>query len=424
MRYLTIPALLLLSLAIASAQDTKEKQQETGKKVWTPPLDDAEKSFLPHIEDIGRCVPPNMRRDKIVDLGNRARGQEAKVRKELLKYAFDTVSEHLRTEFDYTVREACPGAISEIAAADASGEIKKLAVTELTKALKADKKNTVRAAAASYLAVLGAKEARSALIDALKNDRWSIVRAACIDAIAKLSLKEEIPALREALANDAHSIVRKSAASALTDFKDKESTELFIKGLKDPFSSVRTACCNALEIMPSPKALPALADLTKDGKEGVRDAAVKALAKLKEPGAVKALEGVLRPDEFESVRRSAINSLEEIGTKEAIDVIASKGLTDPDFQTKLTAIEAVCKLNDERGISALLAALKEQYQFRRVSSIELTVKHQIKDQRVLKALQELSKNDSSEEVKKKAKEALDKLRDSNKTSSWVTKMPI
>jgi HEAT repeat protein len=396
---------LLFVCTIAIAQESKEKPAEPEKKVWTPPLEKVEEAFLNGVDDIDRCVEAPLRRDRIVNLSNLVRGFKGGIRRELLRYAFDRVSEHVRTEVDYKVREACPEAITEIALADVSGEIKKSACAELVKALKADKKNVVRAATASYLSVLGEKEAGSALIEALKNDRWSIVRAACVDAIAKLALTEAIPTLREALANDHYSAVRAAAAAALANFKDKESAELFIRGLKDPFSSVRIACCKAVEVMPSKDALGALSDLTKDEKEQVRDAAVKALGKLKEPGAVKVLEEVIRPNESEYVRESAINALAEIGTKEAIEVLASKGLTDSEFQCRVATITALCAAKDDRGITALLEGFKEQYVYRRIDCIGLVIKHQIKDDRVLEALQELSENDSSEDVRKKAKEA-------------------
>jgi HEAT repeat protein len=404
---------LLSVCTVAVAQEDKKKPQEGGKEVWVPPLTKEEKDFLNGVDDIGRCVTASMRRDMIVNLSNRTRNiRKDSVRNELIRYAFDKVSERLRTEVDYTVRAVCPEAITQIAFADVSGEIGRLAFAELLNALKTDKKNVVRAACAGYLAELGEKkEVSPALIEALKNDRWSIVRAACADAISKLAVTDAIPALREALANDRYSTVRKAAAIALTNFKDKDASKLFIKGLKDPFSSVRIACCNALETMPARDALLPLSELTKDAKERVRDATVRALGKLKEPGAVKVLEEVISRDESEYVRESVINALLEIGTKEAIEVIALKGLTDSEFQCRVTAISALCVLKDDRGIPALLESLnKEQVVSHRISYIELAEKLQIKDQRVLKTLQDLSQNDSSEDVKRKAKEALEKLR--------------
>jgi HEAT repeat protein len=401
-----VPIFLLFVCTIAIGQDSKEKPREGERKVWDPPLNTEEKGFLDTVDDIGRCVTASMRRDRIVNLSNLARGYKSSFRKELLRYAFDKVSERLRTEVEYEVRKACPEAISQIAAADASGEIKGLAVEELLKALKTDGKNVVRAACAGYLAELGEKGVGTALIEALKNDRWSIVRAACADAISKLAVTEAIPALREALENDRYSTVRKAAAIALTNFKDKDASKLFIKGLKDPFSSVRIACAKALETMPAKDALLPLSELTKDKKDGVRDAAVRALGKLKEPGAIKVLEEVISQDESESVRQSVIDALFETGTKKAIDVIASRGLADPEFQCRFAAITALCKLKDDRGISALVESLnKEQVVFRRIACIELAKELQINDPRVLEALEKVSQEDSSQDVRKKAKEA-------------------
>ncbi|MFH1423181.1 MAG: HEAT repeat domain-containing protein [Planctomycetota bacterium] len=411
MRYILVLFFTAIIFSVSFAQESEkpeENESPKSEKIWIPPLEETEERFLDNVYVIDKCVTVKMRKEHIVHVGNLCEGNKGKFRKEILKEAVDKVSEHLRTEIDYSVRIVCPESITKIAIADTSGEITKTAVTELISALKKDKKNIVRAAAAAYLAELGDKDAGTALIEALQNDLWSVVRSVCVEAIDKLSIKDAVPVLREALANDAYSSVRAAAASALAKFEDTESINLFIKGLKDPFSSVRIACCKALEQVPSNEAFQSLSELTKDKHELVREAVAAPLGKIKTSESVAVLESML-DDVFEFVRESVIVSLAEIGTEEAKTLLAAKGLKDPNYNCKLKAISGLCNLKDERGYEAILNTLKDKYPFQRISAIELIKELNLNESKIIAALQEITKNDESEAVVVKAVEVLNEL---------------
>jgi HEAT repeat protein len=236
-----------------------------------------------------------------------------------------------------------------------------------------------------------------------------------VDSLKKIKDPSCIPALRKALEKDSYSTVRSDAAAALVAFEDRDALPLFIKGLKDGWSNVRLACVRALAKFGSKEAIKPLVERLSDKKDSVREQAAIALGEMAGASVLPALAKTAG-DEYETVRESVYNAITEIGrrhrsaAKQAADILAEKGLSDKIFNPKMSAVRGLLQLKDSRGTDALLEALKEKYEFRITSAIQLGVEEKVKDPRFLKALEDLVKSDKTPPiVKEKAAEARKEL---------------
>ena len=440
----------------AFAQEKKPEKQETphvfNHPDWTYP-NKTEDRLVQVVEDMEKCVEGHLRRALIYNAGEIAKNGRAVIRQSIIDWTLDKVIFRLEGDFDFSVREVCPEALSKICdkekitglmahltserkkniaeeleklpwledpekvKKDVEGQIGK-AKKALLKALSEDKKNSVREKCAGYLPDISVDaETVKALIDALLKDGWSIVRIQAVDSLKRIKDPSCIPALRKALEKDSYSAVRSDAAAALVAFEDKDALPLFIKGLKDGWSNVRLACMRALAEFGGKEAVNPILERLSDKKDVIREEAAIVLTRI---GDATALVKLVKAsgDESETVRESVYKAVAEIGkrdksvAKKAADVLAEKGLTDKVSNPKMAAVQGLLQLGDKRGIAALVKILKEGYPFWKLSAIDVAVKENVKDPEMLKALDDLAKSDKTPPmVRQKAKEAHDKLKE-------------
>jgi HEAT repeat protein len=104
-------------------------------------------------------------------------------------------------------------------------------------------------------------------------------------------------------------------------------------------------------------AVEPLSAALKDEEWDVRQAAARALGKIKDPRAVKPLIAALKDEKWD-VRQAAAEALGEIGAPAVEPLIAT--LKDKDSDVRQAAAEALGKIGDAHAVEPLIAALKDK----------------------------------------------------------------
>jgi len=187
------------------------------------------------------------------------------------------------------------------------------------------------------------------------------------DALMKLKLIRRPEASRAAAAslNDAEPGVRVAAAHALTSAPSSDANVL-IPLLQDKLEFVRREVAYALGESGSRDAIAPLTKLLAADKEmSVRAAAAVALGRIKDESAVIALAKAIderapnkKAEEYEFVRRAAVESLGEIRSPAGVEVLVS-ALTNEgnSLDTRRAAAMALGKIGSNSAVPALQAAL-------------------------------------------------------------------
>lgn len=149
------------------------------------------------------------------------------------------------------------------------------------------------------------------LCQALGDKSWRVRKAALDVILRRHPLKGLIPRLIRALASEDNAGLRNASAEALTRIGSDSVSELII------------------------------ASQAKD--VDLQKFAIDVLGEIGDRGAVPALVRAL-DDEDENVRGAAAEALGKIGSLEAIDALWKKALTTYDLLSKLSALEALAKL--------------------------------------------------------------------------------
>ena len=188
------------------------------------------------------------------------------------------------------------------------------------------------------------------------------------DALMKLKLIRRPEASRAAAAslNDAEPSVRVAAAHALTSAPSGDAANALIPLLQDKLEFVRREVAYALGESGSREAIAPLTKLLAADKEmSVRAAAAVALGRIKDESAVIALAKAIderapnkKAEEYEFVRRAAVESLGEIRSPAGVEVLVSVLTTEGNsLDTRRAAAMALGKIGSNSAVPALQAAL-------------------------------------------------------------------
>src|SRR5437764_6282259 len=225
--------------------------------------------------------------------------------------------------------------------------------------------------AASVASFAHAKESQTPLqrqIEVQKNRLTSADAEERRDALMKLNLMRRPEASRAAAAslNDAEPSVRVAAAHALTSTPSGDAANALIPLLQDKLEFVRREVAYALGKSGSRDAIAPLTNLLATDKEmSVRAAAAVALGQIKDETAVIALAKAIderapnkKAEEYEFVRRAAVESLGEIRSPAGVEVLVS-ALTNEgnSLDTRRAAAMALGKVGSNSAVPALQAAL-------------------------------------------------------------------
>lgn len=266
-----------------------------------------------------------------------------------------------------------------------------------------DKDSSVRMKVAEALGNIKDKRVIEPLIS-LTKDKDSWVRMTAVEALGKMKDPRIVEPLISAL-KDEDSWVKMKALEALKDIKEQRALDPIIALLRDKNASVRTRAAEALGSFKDPKAVPDLIEGLKDEEADVRMRSAEALGNIRDKRAVKPLIASLKDEDW-TVRLRSAEALGKIGDLSAVKPLI-EALNDKEWTVRSSAADALGKLKDPKAVAPLIKLLKDKDVSVRLSAIEAL--GELKDKRAIEPLKKVAETDSSETVKKKAKEILKAL---------------
>jgi HEAT repeat protein len=223
--------------------------------------------------------------------------------------------------------------------------------------------------AAQTLGLLRDGAATTALVAAARHPREA-VRAAALQALGEMPGPgglAEMPAarapgeppgpnllgvLRQALADDS-SLVRQQAVLALGRLREPEAAADLLPLLDVGDPRLRFAAVRALGQVRNREAAEHLLPLLQESRQELRFAAVEALGQIRAPAAVRPLVEVLR-DPDRNLRRAAAEGLGEIGDPQAVPSLLV-ALQDEHWSVRCAAAAALGRLASPKAVAALIA---------------------------------------------------------------------
>ena len=273
-------------------------------------------------------------------------------------------------------------------AAKALGEIGEPAVEPLITAL-GDEEERVRRNAAKALGEIGDKRAVDPLITALGAEDW-VVRSCAAEALGEIGDKRAVEPLINTLGDTSYEVCC-SAATALVKIGDKRAVDPLITALGAEDWVVRSCAAEALGEIGDKRVVDLLITALGDGAEDVRSSAAGALGELGDARAVEPLITALT-DECDRVRWYAAEALGKIGDVRAVEPLI---IAIGDNENYLPGV-----IDSGRGMFADTCTMRER------ATIALG---KIGDPRAITVLEKAT-SDSNENVRNKAKEALDMIK--------------
>ncbi|HEV3419966.1 MAG TPA: M1 family aminopeptidase [Candidatus Acidoferrum sp.] len=213
------------------------------------------------------------------------------------------------------------------------------------------------------------KKERKELLYQLKNATEVADRADAAEALAKLKSDDEaVAALGEALRNDRSSGVRRTAANSLGELGGASASKQLLEALnsaKEPW--VRGSIVLALENFKDDAAVVARlqAVAREDSSYRARGAALRAIGRIKGPGAYETLVAVVNsdsPDGF--LRNAALSGLGALGDDKAVPLLREWAAPGKDLDSREAAIGSLARLEkDNKELTQVIAGYLQDSHF-------------------------------------------------------------
>jgi aminopeptidase N len=225
--------------------------------------------------------------------------------------------------------------------------------------LAAEPSATARIRAAKALGKDGARVAREALAHALAHDPFWAVAAEAAIVLGDL----RSPAGRAALlanVGHAHPKVRRAVADALGEYPDAQVADALLKLRDDPSYFVVAAAYEALGKTRDPRAFAALADgiAVVSWNQTIEAGAARGLAEFADERSLEPLLAALDPAKGEGLRRAAVKAIARLGA--LVDAVRTravaaleKSFADPRYLVRVGAYAACETLADGRLLPSL-----------------------------------------------------------------------
>jgi HEAT repeat protein len=153
-----------------------------------------------------------------------------------------------------------------------------------------------------------------ALVTGTEDERWSAARAAA-------QIPDSVAALGEALTRETSARVREAVLTALARIATPQSVEAVLPLLRSDDALLRTGAVDALAAMKG-AAWPYLAALSRDRVADVRVLACDLVRRMPSDEAVRIFCDLLDVETEPNVCAGAVDALAEIGSPEALPVLA------------------------------------------------------------------------------------------------------
>jgi len=282
----------------------------------------------------------------------------------------------LQKETDWEVRESIGEALART---------DKLAVEPLITALRHPRVE-VRTQTTQILGRIGDVRSVELLIE-VPQDKEPELRAQAVRALGEVGDLQAIAPLLDALKGRDES-GRRHAAEALAEIGEP-AVDILKTELTNTHSSVRKHAAAALGIIGLPQA-------------------VRALGKIRDKRAVRALISAQKDDVVE-VRREAAEALGRIGRVDSIEPLTRALRKDEALEVRSQAAEALGEIGDTRTVLSLITALGDTESH--VRECVAKVLGKMGDSQAIEPLTNLFEHETHEKVKKAAADALHRLKD-------------
>jgi HEAT repeat protein len=238
-----------------------------------------------------------------------------------------------------------------------------------------------------------------------KAPKWS-ERTHAAEVLGLAAVAKAVPALVEVL-RDRHedeSSVKVAAASALAKLRDPSAIALLVKELLDVDEQSSRTVAEALVAFGELAVGPLLELLPDAGHPAGRLWAARILGRIGDSRAVDDLVARLN-DRDDRLRMAAAEALGAIADARALQPIVRATLRDPAPQVRAHAAGAVARIEGERAVDVLVAALADPDYATRIRALEAFETMRIEDTSPLEA----ALRDPNAEVRRRAALALERV---------------
>jgi HEAT repeat protein len=260
-----------------------------------------------------------------------------------------------------------------------------------------------RAWGSRLFAELGLVERYARLLQSAK--KWS-ERTHAAEVLGLAAVPAAIPALVAALRNphEDETSVKATVAAALARLRDEAAIPLLVQELFDVDERSSRNVAEALVAFGT-LAVPALVTLLADpAHSAARVWAARVLGRIGDARAVDELVARLH-DRDDRLRMAAAEALGAIGDPRALQAIVRATLRDPASQVRAQAAGAIARIEGERAVDVLVAALADPDYATRIRALEAFETMRIDDTSPL----ETAMRDPNAEVRRRAALALERV---------------
>jgi HEAT repeat protein len=216
--------------------------------------------------------------------------------------------------------------------------------------------NSLRLAAAEYMAHQGDASAMKLLVPWAEGDEASRMRFARASIAAKSP--DAVPALRKMLADSPSEDLLIDIYQGLAAAPDEQTRAQLVGDLDTTDLPRRAAAVRAHGRLLGNRGLERLHELLRDGNARVRILAAEAVGELGQAESIEHLERAVR-DSDRAVRLAVVKAMASIRDM-AVVPVASFLVYDRDPEIRKTAILAVCNANHESGVQILRMTVEDR----------------------------------------------------------------
>jgi len=213
------------------------------------------------------------------------------------------------------------------------------------------------------------KKEKKELLYQLKNAGEAADRADAAEALGRIKDDEEVAAaFGDALRNDKSTGVRRTVAEALGEIGGAAAAKQLLTGLdtaKEPW--VRGAIAQALENFKDDQAVVARLQSVarEDSSYRTRGAALRAIGRMKIPGAYDTLVGAVNTDSPDGIlRNAALSGLGSLGDEKAVPLLREWAAPGKEADSREAAIGALARLQkDNKELTQMIAGYLQDSHF-------------------------------------------------------------
>jgi HEAT repeat protein len=265
--------------------------------------------------------------------------------------------------------------LSDLARKDASGRVRESAIRALGETQSGEALAVLREIAQSgdapevrkrAIRALGEMESHAEVLPLLKKiaetDSNVELAVAAVQALGEIPGRGALEALQGIYAQARSQEVRRAVVRAVAERgeEEKEGIQFLLKVASgDTSPEVRRSAVSSIAEVGTAEALSALKDIAASNRETeVREAALRAIGEHPGEGNVEVLAALLKSEKDPRLRKAAVNGLAETGKDSAVAVLAQAAKTDADTEVRKTAVRALGEIGSPAAREALIGLLK------------------------------------------------------------------